>query len=163
MFTFFERLINKRKKNKGQIVMEAAFCLPVIMLLFFFIFDASRILIAKQDLMQAARNSIRYLSIQEPSKAAQATVSGTFAKYLILNTATKGTIKEPSDVKLNGLNVFAGNDYSVQSAQGSPILTYGCVKVKVLFPLVWHADNSGKVKLCHGYYMERTMTETKAN
>lgn len=159
--SFFRKIKNKHKENKGQAAMEVAFCIPVMMILFFFIFDVSRVLIAKQDLIQATRNSIRYLSIQEPSKAIQETVSGNLATYLIRNTITPGTIEQNSDVMLSGFNAFAGGGYSIQNGQGSPIITYGCVKVKVMFPMVWDTDNSGKVKLCHGYYMERTMTETR--
>lgn len=142
--------------------MEIAFCLPVIMICFFFIFDVSRILIAKQDLMQAARNSIRYLSLQEPSKAAREAVSGNLSTYLIKNTITKGSIESDRDVMLSGINVFANGNWSVQNAQGSPIIAYGCVKVKVIYSPLWGAaGKDGKVQLCQGYYMERTMTETK--
>lgn len=154
--------IKKKNNNKAQAIMELAICLPVIAILFFFIFDASRVIIAKQDLMQATRNSIRYLSFQEPSKAAKETVSGNLSNYLIRNTLTKGIIEDNSDVMLSGMNIIADGKITVQNAQGSPILAYGCVKVKLIYPYIWgDADGNGKIQICQGYYMERTMTETK--
>ena len=163
MNKFFQHLKNKNRNSKAQAVMELAVCMPVMILLFFFIFDASRVLIARQDLMQAARNSARYLSLQEPSRAAKEAVSGNLSNYLIRNTVTKGVIESGHDVMLSGMNVLAGDSNVVQNAQGSPIVAYGCIKVKLIFPYIWaQADSNGKLQICHGYYMERTMSETRA-
>lgn len=162
MLNMIKNLKKKRKNSKAQAVIELAICMPAIILLFFFIFDASRILIARQDLMQATRNSVRYLSLQEPSKAAKEAVSGNLSNYLIRNTLTKGVIENGNDVMLSGMNVLAGDKNNVHNAQGSPIIAYGCIKVKLIYPYIWgKADSNGKLQICHGYYMERTMTETR--
>lgn len=152
------KILHKLKNQKGQSFLEFAIVAPFMMFIFLFVIDIGRFQIAKWDVMNTARDTARWMSLQEsggaPTKDSLKRAGICTAKNFFRVTRTAGIFE--SDVP--EVDAYDGGE------RGQPIAVTVCGTVKPLvsaYNIDFYGDTDEKNKVCYTYAMYRNLASQK--
>ena len=130
----------KSNKKKGAMIVELSLIFPIIALLMLFIFDSSKVIVAKMDSTTLARDTMRMATYKYPDVAREESI-----KYF--NMA-------------NSLTKWNGATYTLKSIEtgsdwGEPMKVNVCGNVKLYIPNLWGSSSS--IDVCSEYTAIRTL------
>lgn len=157
-------LFRKIKNTKAQSFIEFAFVAPIMMMVFMLIIDFGRFQIARWDIMNATRDTVRWMSLQKPdnnSSSSKLEARGRcMAKKFFEVANTNGIFDDsPPEIK-----VTDGSD------RGKPIGATICgtvtpISLKYLpekIKFLAYSDQQGRENsVCYTYVMYRNLAPNK--